>query len=162
MARWKLMAPHYLNVPGEEWEYQETNRKTGRPTRTKFKVPRLLDPKDPTCWTNVWGKSDDAEGEVVVCWEGKGETNDIVFEGSPTPDMMPADDEAREISAKFESVWNARPEDISGEYSQSLVDKFQLQMAEASAKPQTVEVAGLSDLVAAIGKLIETPNRRAL
>ena len=44
MARWKLMTPHYLNVDGEEWEYQETDRQTGRPRGTKFRVPRLLDP----------------------------------------------------------------------------------------------------------------------
>ena len=55
MARWKLMTPHYLNVEGEEWEYQETNRTTGRPQRTKFPVPRLLDIRDPQCWTNQWG-----------------------------------------------------------------------------------------------------------
>ncbi len=68
--------------------------------------------------------------------------------------MVPVDDEARAISAKFESLWQAKPENMAGDYSQSLVDRFQLQMAEASAKP--VEVPGLADLVTAINGLVQT------
>ena len=49
MARWKLMTSHYLNTPGEEWEYTENDRNTGRPRRIKFPVPRLLDINDPSC-----------------------------------------------------------------------------------------------------------------
>jgi hypothetical protein len=154
MARWKLMTPHYLNVPGEEWEYTENDRTTGRPKRVKFPVPRLLDTKDPSCWTNRWGNKDNEDGEIIVCHEGKGEPTDMPFTGDPTPDMVPVDDEARAISATFEHLWQAKPENMAGDYSQSLVDRFQLQMAEASAKP--IEVPGLADLVTAINGLVQT------
>ncbi len=160
MARWKLMCPHYLAVPGEEWEYTETDRATGRPIRKKFAVPRLLDTKDPSCWTNRWGVKGDEEGEIIVCYAGKGEATDIVFVGDPTPDMLPADAEATAISASFAARWGSRPENSAGEYSQSLVDKFQLELAETQSKPQTVEVAGLAELVASIAKLVENPPVR--
>lgn len=153
MARWKLMTAHYLNTPGEEWEYTENDRTTGRPKRMKYPVPRLLDTKDPACWTNRWGNKDNEEGEIIVCWQGKGENSDIVFFGDPTPDMVPVDDEAREISASFEGRWQAQPENMAGDYSQSLVDKFQMEAAEAQAKP--VEVPGLSELTQAIGALVQ-------
>jgi hypothetical protein len=39
MARWRPTAKRYLNVPGNAWEYRETNRDTGRPTRKGFDVP---------------------------------------------------------------------------------------------------------------------------
>lgn len=158
MARWKLMNAHYLNVPGEEWEYMENDRRTGRPQRTKFPVPRLLDPKDPTCWTNRWGSKDNEEGEIIVCADGKGDAHDITFYGDPTPDMVPVDDEAKAISAQFEMRWNSRPEDSAGDYSQSLIDRFQIQMAEVTSKP--VEVPGLADLVGAIKELVTTNSRR--
>lgn len=154
MARWKLMVSHYLNVDGEEWEYIEQDRTTKRPKRVKFKVPRLLDPNDPACWTQTWGSKGDEDGEIIVCFPGKGESSDLVFYGEPTPDMSPVDSEAKEISASYEARWSFRPEDSAGQYSQSLVDKFQTQLAQAQAKPQTVEVAGLADLVAQIGALV--------
>ena len=154
MARWKLMTPHYLNVEGEEWEYQETDRNTGRPKRVKFPVPRLLDIRDPQCWTNQWGNKDNADGEIIVCHKGKGEPNDVVFFGNPTPDMFPVDDEAKEISASFEHLWKAKPEQMAGDFSQSLIDKFQSEMAVATAKQS--EIPGMADLIANIGKLAES------
>jgi hypothetical protein len=157
MARWKLMTPHYLNVPGEEWEYTENDRQTGRPKRIKYQVPRLLDIRDPSNWTNRWGNKDNEDGEIIVCWQGKGESSDIVFVGDPTPDMVPVDDEAREISATFEARWKTKPESMAGDFSQSLVDKFQIEMAEAQAKP--VEVPGLAELTAAIGSLVQTNQK---
>lgn len=153
MARWKLMTAHYLNTPGEEWEYTENDRTTGRPKRIKFPVPRYLDPRDPSCWTKRWGNKDNEDGEVIVCHEGTGETGDIIFDGDPTPDMVPVDDEARAISASFEKRWSYKPETDSGDYSQSLVDKFQIELAEAQPRP--VEVPGLAELTGAIGKLVE-------
>lgn len=159
MARWKLMVPHYLNTPGEEWEYTETDRKTGRPKRTKFPVPRYLDPRDPSCWTARWGMKDNEEGEIIVCHEGKGDANDIVFMGDPTPDMSPVDDEAREISAQWEPRWAFKPETQEGDYSQSLVDRFQSELAEVQTKP--VEIPGLAELTGAIGELVKQ-NQKVL
>jgi hypothetical protein len=160
MARWKLMTSHYLNVPDEKWEYQETDRTTGKPVRRQYNVPRLFDVNDPSCWTNQWGNRDNADGEIIVCYEGKGEPRDAVFFGDPTPDMMPMDEEATAISASFEGKWKAKPEGIAGDYSQSLVDRFQIEMSEIKAKP--AEVPGMTDLIASINKLVEsTVARRA-
>lgn len=97
MARWKLTAGHYLNVPGTEWEHKETSRETGKQVRKVYKVPRLLDPKDPEDWNHRPYPGED--GEIIVCHEGKGQSRDIIFEGLPTADMEPLDDEARAISA---------------------------------------------------------------
>lgn len=155
MARWKLMAAHYLNVPGEKWEYTENDRKTGRVIRQAFKVPRLLDPTDPTCWTNRWGTKDDAEGEIIVCHEGKGQSTDQIFFGDPTPDMVPLDDEARELSASFEDKWRYKPEVAPQSFSQSLIDKFQLEQAAlVAAKPAQVE--GMDKLTEAITELVKS------
>lgn len=152
--RWKLMTAHYLNVPGEEWEYVENDRKTGRPVRQKFTVPRLLHPEDPQCWTNRWGNKDNEEGEVVVCYEGKGQPNDIVFFGDPTPDMLPVDDEAKELSATFEDKWKYKPMDAPQSYSQSMVDSMQMKLAEAQSKPAAIE--GLDKLTMALAAMAET------
>ena len=162
MARWKLMTSHYLHVDGEEWEYTENDRVSGRPRRIKFKVPRLLDINDPTCWTNKWGSQGNEDGEIIVCYSGKGDSHDIVFYGDPTPDMVPVDDEAKEISAGLAARWNYKP-DALVDHSQSLIDKFQFEMADVQAKP----VPGLAELTTAIGemakqnqKLVETFARR--
>ncbi len=159
MARWKLMAAHYLNVTDEEWEYTENDRSTGRPKRVKFPVPRLLDPRDPSSWTKRWGNKDNEDGEIIVCYAGKGESDDVIFKGDPTPDMLPVDDEAREISAKFEHLWKAKPESMAGDFSQSLIDKFQSDLAVAQAK--SAEIPGMSELIANIGKLAES-NQKVL
>jgi hypothetical protein len=142
------MTSHYLRTEGWTWEYQETDRKTGRPKRKSFEVPRYIDILDPGDWTNKWGNKDNEDGEVVVCHKGKGEKDDIVFFGDPTPDMMPQDDEARAISASFEEHWKYKPEQAEVSHSQSMIDNFQVAMAEAQAKPQQVEIAGLAELVA--------------
>ena len=149
MARWKLMNAHYLyTLEPVEWEYSEVDRTSGRPIRKKFHVPRLLDPKDPSDWTTRWGNKDNSEGEIIVCFPDKGERGDIAFRGDPTPDMVPVDDEAKEISASFANHWRYKPDTELGGYSQSLVDKFQSEMSEVESKPASVQVEGLADLVA--------------
>ena len=160
MARWKLLTAHYLHtVDPTQWEYTETDRKTGRPRRVKFTVPRYLDPREPSDWTNHWGTKDDSDGEVIVCQPGKGAENDIEFLGDPTPDMMPLDDEAKVISAKLEPHWAYKPETAEGSYSQSLVDKFEESMAAVQSSPkQEVTIAGLDTLIAAIAKQAEATN----
>lgn len=153
MARWKLMTPHYLNCKDTQWEYKEVDRNTGRERRKQLPVPRFLDINDPGDWTNRWGNRDNETGEIVVCHEGKGEERDIVFYGDPTPDMQPVDDEAKEISAQFTDRWSYKPETAEISYSQSMIDKLEFERAEALAKPQQVEVAGLTDLVAAMAAM---------
>jgi hypothetical protein len=151
MARWKLLNAHYLNTRDPtEWEYQETDRTSGRPVRKKFIVPRLLDPREPSDWNHSWGHGDQRDGDVIVCLPGKGDPKDIEFLGDPTPDMLPLDDEAKSISASFAEHWRFKAEGQDTSYSQSLVDKFQSQMAEHEAKPSTVQVQGLDALIAAM------------
>lgn len=154
MARWKLATSHYLNTDNNEWEYQEVDRTTGRNVRKKFQVPRYFNILDPGDWNNRWGSKGNEEGEIVVCMPGKGEPRDYVFYGDPTPDMIPIDDEAKAISASFEQRWSYKPDTgMPGEYSQSLVDKFQFEMSQVASKP--VEIPGLADLVSAISKQSE-------
>ena len=152
MARWKLACPHYINVPGTEWEYNET--KNGKVARKRFTVPRFLDTAEPSDWTNKWGSRDDEEGEIVVCHEGKGAAGDIPFLGDPTPDMIPIDDEAKAISKSFETRWSYRPETAEVDFSQSLVDRFEEAMSDIQAKP--AEVPGMADLVANLAALTQT------
>jgi len=155
MARWKLACAHYLNVGSDsEWEYVESSGgKKGKQNRKRFIVPRFVDPRDPSDWTRSWGRDADADGEVVVCYEGKGDSTDIVFQGDPTPDMIPVDDEARAISTSFEERWRYKPEGAELGYSQSLIDEFQKEMAESTARP--VEIPGLQDLAAAVAQMAQ-------
>ena len=156
MARWKLTQPHYLNVPGTKWEYTENSRTNGKPIRKQYDVPQYLHPDDPSDWTEVEmtdQRGNAVQGIIVVCHEGKGNTKDIVFSGKPTPDMIPLDEEAKIISAKFEQRWRYKPETSEGTYSQSLVDNLQTEMAKSealAAKP--VQVEGIAELVAAIAE----------
>src|SRR5262245_32892957 len=95
MARWRLMTAHYLMTnPPAEWEHKETSRETGRQTTVKYKVPRLLEPKDP---------ADHNYPDEIIVSDGKGniERRDIIFVGDPTPDMEPIDDEAKKITQGF-------------------------------------------------------------
>lgn len=152
MARWKLVTSHYLNCGDTNWEYKEVDRNTGKEKRKTLPVPRFLDINDPSDWTNSWGNRDNATGEIIVCYAGKGDPKDIVFEGDPTPDMMPVDDEAKEISASFADQWAYKPDTAEISYSQSMIERFQAEKAEAESKPQQVEIAGLNDLVAVMAQ----------
>lgn len=155
MARWKLTTSHYLNCKDTEWEYKEVDQQTGRERRKVIPVPRFLDINDPNDWTNKWGNRDNQTGEIIVCQEGKGAKDDITFYGDPTPDMSPVDDEARAISATFEDHWRYKPETAEISYSQSMIDKFQVEVAELKAAPQKVEIEGLSEMVAAMTALTQ-------
>ncbi len=97
MARWKLTEPHYLRVPGTKWEYTMQNRTTGKPQRKVFDVPLYLNPEDEGDWNVREGH----DGYIAVCHEGKGLPEDITFLGDPTPGMVPLDEEARELTARF-------------------------------------------------------------
>ena len=100
MARWKLTEPHYLSVPSERWEHTTTDSRTGKPVRKMYKVPKHLDPRLEDDWTHR-PENNNMDGEIIVCWEGKGLPRDIIFEGNPTPGMLPLDAEAEEVSSRF-------------------------------------------------------------
>jgi len=157
MARWKLATPHYLHcVDATEWEYQETDRGSGRQIRKKFTVPRYVDPKDPMDWTNRWGPQGNTEGEVIVCLPNKGERHDLAFLGDPTPDMIPVDDEARAISAGFEDRWKFKPDtDMPGNYSQSIVDRFEEAMASAQANQAPVRIEGMDQFMVTMASILQ-------
>lgn len=95
MARWQLMNPHYLKVPGTEWEYKETDMGSGRQGRKIFEVPLYVDPASDV----------NRDGDCIVCWPGKGERGDIEFVGPPTPDMKPLDKEAEAETEKWREKW---------------------------------------------------------
>lgn len=99
MARWSLRNPHYLNVPGNEWMHEESDRETGRRNRKIYTVPQMLDPNNPQ------DQNYRELGQIVVCHEGKGEPRDIIFVGEPTPDMEPLDEEAESISEGLRMKW---------------------------------------------------------
>jgi hypothetical protein len=120
MARWKLNAPHYLNVAGTTWEYKEVDRSTGKQIRKTFDVPTLLEPENPGDWNYVTGKD---QGEIIVSDGKNAEPKDIIFAGKPTPDMVPLDDEARAITAAMGSKWNRTFEQTTGNsYAEGILD----------------------------------------
>lgn len=127
--RWELMTDHYIDTDQKcEWEHNETDLQTGRALRKRYPVPTYLD-----------------KG-TIVCQAGKGQRGDVTILGDPTPDMMPLDDEARDLSATFEGRWAYKPDTAEIPYSQSvnntLADKF-----------APVEVKGLEELVVAVGAM---------
>lgn len=151
MARWRLTASHYLNVPGTEWEYTENSRTTGRPERKKFKVPMLLDVNDPQAWTEfvTGGDGKPIEGYIIVSDGTNPEPRDVIFEGDPTPDMRPVDDAARAISDKFKDRWIHPIDSLpgTGAFADSMINSFTAQIAAlqaGQAGPQNVSLAGVS------------------
>lgn len=132
MARYRLIAKHYLNVPGTEWEQVETDQHTGRQVRKRYTVPRHLDPDMPSDWNYP------NDGIIIVSdREDPSHPNDIVFIGEPTLDMVPLDDEAR---AKVEAVAKRGQHPIEslpgqGEiFSDRLLATFETALNQALAK----------------------------
>lgn len=122
MARWRLTAPHYLKVPGTHYIYEEVDRVTGKLGRKIFNVPLLLHPDNPGDYNYP--------GEIIVCYDGKGERRDIVFEGPPTPEMEPLDDEATKISDRLRPSWNHPIDSLPGSFDQSLISRFEKEIDE--------------------------------
>lgn len=155
MARWKLANAHYLNIEGNKWEYQEVSRTTGKTIRVQMPVPTYLNPNDPADLNYKTGRAGDEEGEIIVAHgTGMHEPKDYIFVGDPTPDMIPLDDEAKALSVSFEEQWKYKPETDPGNFSQSLVDQFQLSMAEVSSKPAQIE--GMAELITAMSEMAKT------
>lgn len=140
MARWQLVEAHYLNgyppdlsEEGVEWEYKETDRTSGRERRKRFKVPFYCD------------------AQSIVCWGGRGQPSDTVFEGNPTHSMIPLDAEAKEISAKMEKPLSI-DDFLPGQFSASMLTSLEKQLADLMNKmptmlvgqPQTVASSGVS------------------
>jgi hypothetical protein len=134
MARWKLLASHYLNVPGTEWEQRETSRETGKEVRKRYFIPRLLNIEDPGDWTEKY-RNDLGQvfgGDIIVCFAGRGQPKDIVFEGLPTPDMEPLDEEAEAISAQYRDGWVHPIESLPAQgdtYGAALIAKMEQVMS---------------------------------
>lgn len=104
--RWRLMAPHYINVPTlpdgtrVEWEHKETNALNGRAVRKLFPVPMLLNPEDPNDYNHP--------GEIIVSQEVEGahfNRLDLLFMGPPTRDMEPLNEAAEAITETHKARW---------------------------------------------------------
>lgn len=139
MARWRLTAPHYLNVKGIEWDYVEQDQKTGRNKRQHFAVPLHLDPND------AMDHNDKANEWIVVSDGNNAGPRDIIFIGQPTPDMAPLDEEAEKISAALLHKWDHPIESLAGTYQESLLATFQKQvddkLKELGGLPQAGQYA---------------------
>ena len=130
MARWRLTQPHYLQVPGTEWEYKETDRETNRQARKVYEVPLYLDPRDAADWNY---RSEEA---IIVSNKfNPAFRRDVVFTGPPTPDMEPLDDEAKEITQGYidSGAWTNPIDSLNMNYSQSVLSDFERRMAELLA-----------------------------
>lgn len=153
MARWRLAAPHYLKVPGTEWEYKEVDRTTGKQVRKVFPVPLLLDPDQPADWNHRYG---DGQGEIIVAYAGKTDNvRDIIFEGDPTPDMIPLDEEAKAITATFATRWKHPIESLEKSYSEHMLDDLQRQVADVRAQTAAQPVEGMSELLKVMKEMME-------
>lgn len=152
--RWRLMGPHYLNVPGTEWEHNESDRTTGKAVRKLYSVPCLLDPRNP--------QDCNRDGEVVVAHAVDGlrnERQDVIFIGDPTPDMEPVNDEAEAISDSLKPKW-AHPIDTlpanggMNDAEKAFMEKMILAFTgAATAANQTVPKSEYDALLARIEKL---------
>lgn len=134
MARWKLTQPHYLTVPGTKWEYIENDRTTGRPVRKQYDVPLYLNPEYASDWTHIVGRDLSGRpqaGDINVCHEGKGEPGDVTFVGPPTPDMVPLDEEAKQISARLSTRQIAEEDMPQGGYAGYVLENLGKQLSEA-------------------------------
>src|SRR6516162_3157993 len=131
MARWRLTEPHYLFTdPDTVWERIETDMVSGRQVRKQYVVPAYFHHEIESDWT------DKIERGVFVCDGHNPGKGDIIFKGHPTPGMRAVDDEAKAISAKYESKWNI-PDHIKwgdGQYSAALADHFAEQMDRVNMK----------------------------
>lgn len=149
--RWRLMTPHYLNVPGTEWEHNESDRTTGKAVRKLYKVPAMLDPRNPNDCNR--------DGDCIVAHAVDGASNvrtDIIFLGDPTPDMEPENDEAQAISDSLKAKW-AHPIDtlpVNGGMNNE-EQAFMAKMMEAFGKGQAVAAPSgeVDELKARLAKL---------
>jgi len=151
MARWQLTEPHYLNVPGTKWEQTITNRATNRPERKVFVVPLYLHP-DVESDQN---RKDGYEGIITVC-QGQGypDGRDIEFIGNPTPGMLPLDEEAKAISAKFNWEPTRGLDDVS--QAESHTSKIMSGLIDQLTEMKTKAEVGAGQHIQGMDKFMET------
>jgi hypothetical protein len=120
MARWRLTAKHYIHVirGGEksQWVREETNRDTGRVARTTYLVPTYLDPDAPA--------DQNYPGEIVVSRAKGAQARDLIFEGQPTFDMEPLDEEAEAITAQVKAKGGHPIDDLPTAFGESYGERL--------------------------------------
>lgn len=137
--RWRLQEPHYLNVPGTEWDHKEMNQATRKQITKHYPVPLLLDPKEPTDWNYP--------EEIIVTHQIDGVMNmprDIIFVGPPTLSMEPLNEAAmklsNEVAKKSKHPIDSLP--VNG-FTEDLLTKFTRQLEavvlKAGGYPQGLE-----------------------
>lgn len=158
MARWRLVASHYLTVEGTSWEQVEVDQMSGKQIRKRYPVPLQLSIDDPSLWNDNIIRNPRGEvlgGDIVVAYKDKAHAaNDYLFTGKPTPDMFPLDDEAKEISAELETEWKMAP-DAELSYGRRLVDRVQEEQAAIEAKESTVKIDGLSEILQTMNTMMQ-------
>jgi hypothetical protein len=128
MARFRLKDKHYLNVPGTEWEQSETSQATGKQARKRYKTPLYLDP-DQAADQNY-------PGEIIVTTKADPRyPRDILFEGLPTVDMEPLDEEATKLITPILARGEHPIESLSGTFSEHLLSQFESQIMEKIKSP---------------------------
>lgn len=157
MARWKLTASHYLTVQGTAWEQIEVDRMTGKQIRKRYDVPLQLDIADTSLWNGNIVRNPRGEvlgGDIIVAHaDGEHLADDYIFRGNPTPDMFPLDDEAKTISAKFEKVWNAKP-DEEVTYGRRMIERIEEVENRKNEESKVVKVDGLEDILKGMSELM--------
>lgn len=159
MARWQLTEPHYLNTLDTKWEFETKSRTTGRSERKQFRVPTHLDPNIETdCNYQERIGNNMVDAKIIVCWEGKGELKDIIFEGPPTPGMLPLDDEAKEISAKFDWIPTAGLDENSqfNSFAQKKLMEFTEQLKDTVKSPA---IEGMAEFMKTMAQMMQTQTQ---
>lgn len=155
MARWQLTEAHYLNVPGTMTE----DRTLGENNKKKLVCPRHLDPNQDADWNYKEMISPNVmEGKIIVCHEGKGEPRDIVFVGEPTPGMLPIDDEAREISGRYNwtPTQGLDQDSQANSYTNQLLLGLTESLVGAREQAKSIQpVEGMSELIGTINDMMK-------
>lgn len=152
MARFRLKDKHYLRVPGTEWEQKETDRATGKQARKVYPVPLYLDPDQPA--------DQNYPDEIIVTLKpDPAFPRDIPFEGPPTFDMEPLDEEARAAIKKL-GRRQLPFDELPMTMSESMLQKFESELSSGQPDSRVdalqAELAELKKQIAAIAK----PSRR--
>ena len=143
MARFRLKGKHYLNVPGIEYEYKEEAQGPipgkKRIMRKVNEVPMYLDPDDPS--------DHNYPGEIIIATATSRQfPHDIIFVGSPTPDMEPLDEEADALFEQHRPLWekNHPIENLPTTYADNLLEKMLKQLESLGGRKPTTDIENVS------------------